>query len=192
MRKNADARRQRAPKRRRRVWRYVAGAALVVLAALGYVTVRWYAWPQQQAWPAHVDAIVMLGGPGDRLDTALKLARSHRAPVLAVSQGTTGPAPGDICPGQIRGVRVICFYPSPATTRGEAEFAGRLAARYHWHSMAVVAITPQDTVARLRMSRCFSGQVYLVNGPLPKWQWPLLVVYEWGSTLKALLLQRSC
>jgi hypothetical protein len=139
-----------------------------------------------------VDAIVMLGGPGDRLDTALALARAHLAPVLAVSEGTTGPAPGDVCPGKIAGVRVICFYPSPATTRGEAEFAGRLAARYHWHSIIVVAITPQDTVARLRMSRCFRGGVYLVNGPLPKWQWPLLVVYEWGSTLKALVLQRSC
>jgi hypothetical protein len=135
---------------------------------------------------------VMLGGPGDRLDTALHLAREHRAPVIAISQGTTGPQPGDICPRKIRGITLICFYPSPASTRGEAEFAGRLAARYHWHSIALVTITPQDTVARLRMSRCFGGKVYVVNAPLPKWQWPLLVVYEWGSTLKALLLQRSC
>jgi hypothetical protein len=87
---------------------------------------------------------------------------------------------------------VICFDPRPATTRGEAEFAGRLAARYHWHSIAVVAITPQDTVARLRVGRCFGGNLYVVNAPLPKWEWPYMVVYEWGSTLKALLVQRSC
>ena len=192
MRKNGGAGRQPSPKRRRWRWRYVAGAALVVLAALGYVTARWFLWPPQQAMPARVDAIVMLDGPGGRLATALDLARKHRAPVIAISQGTTHPEPGHSCPHKIPRITVICFYPNPATTRGEAEFASRLAARHHWHSIAVVAITPQDTVARLRMRRCFSGQVYLVNAPLAKWEWPLLVVYEWGSTLKALFLQPGC
>jgi hypothetical protein len=87
---------------------------------------------------------------------------------------------------------VICFDPSPSTTRGEAEFAGRLAARYHWHSIAVVAIPPQDTVARLRVGRCFSGKIYVVNASLPLYEWPYEIVYEWASTIKALFLQRSC
>jgi hypothetical protein len=40
---------------------------------------------------------------------------------------------------------------------GESEFAGRLARKYHWQSMVLVTTTPQDTRARLRVERCFSG-----------------------------------
>jgi hypothetical protein len=188
-----DAGRRTSRRRRfRPLLRYGLGAGLVVVAGLTFVSARWYVWPQQDAMPAHVDGIVMLDGPGDRLDTALDLAWAHRAPVIAISEGTTRYPPGRSCAPRIPGVKVICFDPSPATTRGEAEFAARLAARYHWHSIALVAVTPQDTVARLRLGRCFSGKVYLVNGHLAAWQWPLLVVYEWGSTLKALFLQPGC
>jgi hypothetical protein len=54
-------------------------------------------------------------------------------------------------------VHVICFDPNPATTTGEAEFVGRLARKYHWQSIALVTITPQDSRARLRVERCFKG-----------------------------------
>lgn len=167
-------------------------ALLVVVAVLGFVTARWFVWPPQQSMPAHVDAIVMLNGPGDRLDTALDLAWGHRAPMIVISRGSPYWGHGSVCAPKIPRVTVICLDPNPATTRGEAEFAGRLAARHHWRSIVIVAITPQDTVARMRVGRCFSGKVYVVNSPLPKWQWPLLVIYEWGSLLKALSVQRSC
>jgi hypothetical protein len=193
LRKSPDARRRPWPRRRfRRFLRYVLSVALVVAAGLTFVSARWYVWPQQDAMPAHVDAIVMLDGPGDRRETALDLAWAHRAPVLAISVGTTHYAAGKSCAPRIPRVKVICFGPNPATTQGEVEFAARLAARYHWHSIVLVAVTPQDTVARLRLDRCFGGNLYIVNGHLAAWQWPLLVVYEWGSTLKALTLQRSC
>jgi hypothetical protein len=168
------------------------GALLVIVAVLSFGTARWIVWPPQQAMPARVDAIVMLNGPGDRLNTALNLAWAHRAPVIVISRGSAYWGRGSVCAPKIPGVTVICFDPSPATTRGEAEFAGRLAARYGWHSIAVVAITPQDTVVRLRVGRCFGGKVYVVNSPLPMWQWPLLVEYEGGSVLKALFVQRTC
>jgi len=89
-------------------------------------------------------------------------------------------------------VKVICFNPSPATTQGEAEFAGRLARQDHWKSVALVTVAPQDTRARLRMSRCFSGRIYVVTAPLPIGQWPAGIVYESGAMLKALVLQRGC
>ena len=186
------ARRPRQRRRNRRLLRCGLALALIVAAGLTYVSARWYVWPRQDAMPAHVDGIVMLDGPGDRLDTALDLAWARRAPVLAISEGTTHYTSGKSCAPRIPRVKVICFGPNPATTQGEVEFAARLATQYHWHSIALVAVTPQDTVARLRLDRCFSGNVYIVNGHLAAWQWPLLVVYEWGSTLKALTLQRSC
>ena len=89
---------------------------------------------------------------------------------------------------------LICFHPSPGTTQGEAEFAGRLARKYHWRSIAVVTITPQDSRARLRLERCFAGPVYVVTVPIDLHQttWPYQIAYEWGALAKALILQRSC
>jgi len=78
------------------------------------------------------------------------------------------------------------YHPSPATTQGEAEFAGRLASKYHWHSVVIVTIVPQDFRARLRLERCFGGQVYVMTGSLPLRSWPYQIAYEWGATIKAL------
>jgi hypothetical protein len=178
--------------RRRRRWPYLAGALLIILAGLGSVTARWFVWPSQQRMPARADAIVMLNGPGSRLDTALNLAWAHRAPVIVISRGSAYWGHGSVCAPKIPGVTVVCFDPSPATTRAEAEFAGRLAARYHWRSMVVVTVVPQDTVARLEVGRCFAGQVYVVNAPLPRREWPYQIAYQQASAIKAVLMQRGC
>ena len=162
----------------------------VVLAA---ATGRLFVWPPQ-GMPSRVNAIVMLNGPasGDRLDTALKLARDHRAPVLVISRGSDNWGYVSVCSLKITGVKLICFIPKPQTTRGEAEFTGLLAKRYRWHSIVLVTTALQNTRARLRVGRCFGGKIYVMNAPLPRSQWPYTVAYEWGATMKALFLQRSC
>ncbi len=73
-----------------------------------------------------------------------------------------------------------------------AEFAGRLARKYHWHSVALVTTTPQKSRARIRMKRCFSGPLYVVTAPIALASWPDQIVYEWGAIIKALVVQRSC
>lgn len=163
----------------------------ILVVAFAAVTARLLIWPAT-GMPARVDAIVLLDGPGHRLPTALRLGREHRAPFLIISQGIPVSRDNTPCPRPIPGVRVICFHPVPPTTRGEAEYAGRLAAKYHWHSMALVAETPQLTQARLRVSRCFGGRIYAMPTPLPLGQWPYQVAYEWGATIKALVSQRAC
>jgi hypothetical protein len=140
--------------------------------------------------PSRVDAIVMLDSPGHPLNLAVRLAEQHRASFLVVSTGT--PASRDPCPRPISGVTLICFNPVPPTTQGEAEFVGWLAKKYHWQSIAVVAITPQDTRARLRVERCFPGQVYMVAAPIRPSTWPFQIAYEWGALVKALVVQRGC
>jgi hypothetical protein len=87
---------------------------------------------------------------------------------------------------------LICFNPSPPTTQGEAEFVGRLARKYHWQSIAVVAITTQDSRARLRVERCFPGRVYVVTAPIRLSTWPYQIAYEWAALVKALVFQRGC
>jgi len=179
-----------AQPRRRHRGRYVVVALLVVAAGLGLATARWFIWPRQ-GMPSRVDAIVMLNGPGDRLDTALDLAWAHRASTVVISRGSRYWGHGSICAPPIPRIRVICFDPSPPTTRGEAQFAGVLARRYGWHSMVVVAVAPQDTPARLRVGACFSGKIYVVNGQLGRAEWPSLIAHYWGATIKA-LVQPAC
>ena len=185
-REPAELRRHRRGRRR-----YVVVALLVILAGFGVTTARLFVWPQQ-GMPFRVDAIVMLNGQGNRLHTAEELAWAHRAPTIVIARGSHYWGHGSICAPKINGVRFICFDPSPSTTRGEAEFTGRLAKRYGWHSIALVATAPQDTRARLRVGRCFAGKIYVVNAPLPASQWPGAIAYEWAATIKALFLQRSC
>jgi uncharacterized SAM-binding protein YcdF (DUF218 family) len=165
--------------------------AAVVAAMFVAATARLFVFPAR-GMPARVDAVVMFDGPGDRgrLATALRLAREGHTPVLVISLGTKLSGIG--CPPPMRDVKVICFNPSPATTQGEAEFAGRLARQNRWRSVVLVTVTAQDTRARLRMHRCFPGKIYVVTAPLPMSQWPYQIAYEWGATFKALFLQRGC
>lgn len=182
----------RAPRRRQRRIVVIATIAAVFLAFCG-LTARLFIFPAS-GMPARVDAIVMMAGPGDRYSTALNLAYQHRARVLVISTGNDHGPGGPIgpCGPPVPGVRVICFNPSPDTTQGEAEYAARLARQYHWHSIALVTITPQDSRARLRMERCFGGHVYVMPAPIRLRLWPYELAYEWGATIKALTISRSC
>lgn len=164
-------------------------ALLIMLAGLCVTTARLFVWPQQ-GMPAHVDAIVMLDGSGDRLDTALNLAWAHRAPVVVISRGSRYWGHGSVCAPKIPNVKVICFDPSPATTRGEAQFAGLQAKRHRWHSIVLVATAPQDTNARLQVGHCFTGKIYVINAHLPAAEWPYAITYEWAATINALF--RGC
>jgi hypothetical protein len=177
-----------APARKSRHWPLVAVALVIAVSA---ATLRLFIWPDQ-GMPAHVSAIVMMNGSGDRLSTALDLAWQHRAPFVVISRGSPDYGHGGDCAPSIPHVTVICFDPDPSTTKGEAEFVGRLAVKYHWQSVALVTITPQDSRARLRVERCLAGPVYVVTAPFPLSAWPYEIAYEWAATLKAYIFQRSC
>ena len=163
----------------------VAGV-LVVFAAS---TARVLIWPVQGA-PAHVDAIVMLAGPGDRLPAALALANEGRARVLVVSRGDSGY--GGPCPPPVPGVRTICFDPDPGNTRGEAEYASALARRNGWHSLLLVTSRPQAVRAQLIFGRCFGGKVYVSTASFSAGNWPYQIAYSWGALAKAAFVIRSC
>jgi hypothetical protein len=80
----------RNPGRTRR--RIIAAALAVLVAAFCATTARLFMFPAR-GMPPHVDAIVMLGGRGDRFHEALKLAYQHRAPYLLISLGSSFPGP---------------------------------------------------------------------------------------------------
>lgn len=174
---------------RRKARRRVVNVLAVGLVVFCAVTVWLFVWPPS-GMPARVNAIVMLAGPGDRLDLALRLARERRAPFLVISRGNMGY--GSPCPKPVHEVKLICFEPVPASTRGEAEFTARLARKYNWRSVALVTNIAQDFRARQRMERCFNGHVYVVTAGIPLRSWPAQIAYEWAATVKMYLLQPGC
>lgn len=175
-------------------WRWLAAWAVVLAMVVGVgfaaATARLFLWPPTDA-PAHVDAILALGGdPGQlRAKMAVSLAERGFAPVVLVSRGGYPPAP---CPTARPGIEVVCFRANPLNTRGEVEFATREAARRHWTSMLMVPERDQASRARLLFRRC--RDMHLVVVPVSAHGLNLLfdVAYEWASSAKAFLVHTSC
>lgn len=162
---------------------------LVPLLAVGLLaaTLRLFVWPDTDA-PGHADAVVVLaGGHGERLDRGLELVQEGVAPTLALSFGPNG-----LCRGG-QAFDVVCFAPSPETTRGEAEAIGDLARSRGWSSIVLVTSTSHVTRARLLVDRCFDGTLRVTGatsdtGPVG---WLAAVVHEWGGLAEA-LVARDC
>lgn len=165
----------------------------IMLAVFCAASARLFIWPAQ-GMPARVNAIVVLGGPGgaNRLGKGLQLAHQGRAPFLALSEGLWPKPSSSLCALHDQALKVICFQPEKGTTQGEAEFVGRLAKRYNWKSVVLVTTPDQDTRARLRFERCFSGGLYVVTSPLPALEWPHQIVYQWAALFKAIVVQPGC
>jgi uncharacterized SAM-binding protein YcdF (DUF218 family) len=159
---------------------------VLVLIFVG-VTARLFVFPPADS-PVHADAIVMFDGVGDRHGVAVSLARRGYAPVLAISTRDPSWCRHTTVPG----VRVICFVPDPANTRGEAEATADMARRYHWSRTLVVVGRPQATRARLLLGRCDSGDLVVTTVGPGHSQWLNTIAYEWGALVKALVLKRSC
>ncbi len=175
------------PRSRRQRWFNIV-AALVILAA-AVVEVRLYVVPASDgARPA--DAVVVLGGVEyqARLRTADAMLAKYPGSVVVVS------IPGGIsCPPQPAGASaILCFSPNPSTTQGEARTAAKLAAKYGWKTMEVVTTADQVWRARLRFSRCWSGDLTVVRSNSSIGSRLRAVPYETAATVKAETLQRGC
>lgn len=162
----------------------------IALVVLVVATARLFLWPPTDL-PTRADAVVALGGDIGQLrqKMAIDLAKSGYAPVAVISRGGIKPVP---CPGPVRGIRIICFRADPLNTRGEAEFAARLAASHHWHRIIVVSERTQATRARLLFKRCTTVNLEMVPVADPRPRLLFDVVYEWGALAKALILAPGC
>src|SRR5262249_38098229 len=152
------------------------------LSAFALATARLFVWPDLPSLPPRVDAIIQLGGPGDRDAATLALAREHRAPVL-VQSTVVEEAGTDRCLPPIPGITILCFHADPNTTRGEAQYIGRMGEQHHWSSVIIVTTPDHAWRARLRVSRCFPGMVYVSTSRLPPLYWLVAIPYQWSATL---------
>ena len=180
--------RLRSSRRRTRTFLELCAIGLLLFSA---ATARYLIWPDLQHPPGKVDAIIELGGPGDRDSAALALARAQQASYLV--QSTVPVEAGtDRCLPPVRDVSVLCFHADPPTTRGEAWSIARLAQQYGWRSIILVTTPDQALRAHLRVSRCFSGDVYVSTTPLPRSNWLYWIPYQWAASVKAYVFEPSC
>jgi hypothetical protein len=171
------------------------GLVVVVLGGLWAIAARVLVHAATDtAHPA--DALVVLaGGRGERLSTALVLVHQHVAPVLVISNGRNArwPAANQLCASRQR-FEVVCPRPAPDTTRGEARMVRDLAARRGWRSVVVVTSTYHARRAQLLLGRCFDGQLQIVAAPPPEpWlrTWARANV-ELAGLLRALVTTPDC
>jgi uncharacterized SAM-binding protein YcdF (DUF218 family) len=179
------------PRRRKRYRLRIALGVIILLFAA--VTARVFIWPDLAPLPERADAIIELGGPTglSRDEAALRLARDHRAPVLV--QSTVQEEAGtNSCLPPVPDVKILCFHADPNTTRGEARAIGAMAAQYHWNSIILVTTSDHAWRARLRVSRCFPGQIYVSTTHLPFWDWFRQIPYQWVASARALTLEQDC
>jgi len=168
----------------------VVAVALVVLAFVA-LTLRLFVYPDLNA-PARSGAIAVLGGNGmGPYETGVRLAREGYARTVVLSIN-----PSQSCEafqGELPRLRVICFFPDPNTTQGEARAIGQLAAANRWHRIIVVMPTTQATRARLRVGWCYPGQVLEVASASPGLAgWVRSIAYEWGALVKDIVLTNGC
>jgi uncharacterized SAM-binding protein YcdF (DUF218 family) len=177
------------PAKPRPKWRKrrIAGVGFLALVlAFAVATVPLFLLPARNS-PRHVDAIIVLGGDGNRVGEGLKLAREGYASTLLLSRFQAQP-----CYRKLAGVDVECFRPEPFTTQGEARYIAAAVKQHGWKSVIVVTTPDQTSRARLRIKRCTDVDVAYVSTPLALSAWPRAIAYQWASLAKALVLQRSC
>lgn len=149
-----------------------------------------------------VDAIVVLGGDDDgREQYGLELARAGYADTLVVSNPYPYHKGSDpvrranmraLCNSSTAELKVVCFQPAPATTKGEAMFVSRLAASRGWTSVMVVSWRHHLVRARYIFGQCYSGEVAMRSVPRPHQKtipdWAHEFAYQYGALLKAALV----
>lgn len=147
----------RPPRRRlRRFLLLVAAGLALLLASLPLFVVPAVDEPEEvRSGP--VDAVLVLGGgQGERLTTAVALLPRLPDPaptlLLSVPHGEPLVTCGEV-PGRPE-VAVRCLVPDPATTSGEAEQVATIAREEGWERVVVVTSDYHVTRTRMLVGRC--------------------------------------
>lgn len=180
----------------KRVVRALVLSIPVLVAVFVGVLAKWILAPSSVNLdePLDVDAVVVLaGGDGERLATALELMEAEAAPVLIISTGNETwpgrPALQELC-DSAQPFAVICRAVDPDTTSGEANELSRLAEQEGWTSLAVVTSTYHLHRATTLFDRCFSGAILAVEAEVgPNRD---QVLHEAFGTINAMVRDRHC
>ncbi len=171
---------------------------ILALAVLGVAIVCWelkgIISPASAAPADEVDAVLVLaGGRGERLETALEVMAEHPNATLVISTGNKlwpgwdQLAPLCEAPSEFT---TECVTPAPDNTKGEAGDFGELAEARGWQSAVLVTSEYHLERAALLVERCFDGDLYTV--PAPASSGFRAIRHELFGTLYAKFASRSC
>lgn len=177
------------------VRRPLVSAGLVGLVMTGALMVRLFVLPPTPSIEAPDAIVVLSGGHGERLRTALELSAQHPAATLVISNGGRPgwPAANLLCAGTVPAT--ACFRPNPQTTAGEARAVARLAREANWQQVAVVTSTYHATRASVLMRQCLTSDVVVVPsgyGHITTVERARAALREVVSTSAALTVSRAC
>ncbi|WP_264068169.1 YdcF family protein [Mycolicibacterium komossense] len=174
----------------------LAAAAVILPALLVFYTAGYFLFTRPHGdLLGKADAIVVLGGDKDgRIDYGLDLARQGYADTVVISNSYDAgdPTIARACASGTATITVICFRPSPFTTRGEAMFVERAAAQQQWKHVIVVSWNFHLIRARYIFHQCFDGTVTMRPAPhvypYDLVQWTYIYAYQFGGLVKAVVL----
>lgn len=134
----------------------------LLLLATGVGLLAWlYVWPPTGQPLDDGPVVVLGGGGGERLATALDLLgepAAERPLVLSEGASSEWERLGRSCREDV----VRCFDPQPANTFGEARTFARLAEDRGWRSATVVTSDYHATRARMYFAACVEAEVRVV------------------------------
>ncbi|MEY1676841.1 YdcF family protein [Gordonia sp. ABKF26] len=186
----------------RSLWKRLA---IVVMVTVGFLTAAfWFVgyatfYRDNQDPLQHVDAIVVLGGDDDgREDYGRRLALEGYADTLVVSNPYPYHRGSDpvrranmrnLCNSSTPELRVVCFEPEPATTKGEAMFVEKIANDRGWTSVMVITWRYHLVRAEYIFGQCFRGHVATRSVPRSYdksiGEWFGTFAYQYGGFIKA-------
>lgn len=169
------------------VWSIGLAVILVTTIALDVYGIH---RPRTGDLPERVDAIVVFGGEDIRTRHALELIDRGASDTLVVSFGEIDRFASELC-GQSEPFAVVCVEPSLRNTRGDARVFGALAQEHGWGSMIAVTGDYHVQRARLRLRRCFDGELAftVIDWGRPRGE---IVRHELLGTIQARWLQTTC
>ncbi|WP_336087913.1 hypothetical protein [Nocardia sp. SSK8] len=176
---------------RRGGWSLLSALVTVSAAALAGVPV--YVEPQRDpVRPADV-VVVLAGGLDERFEVGIALAGHGLAGEVLISLGEEpdDPRMDRYCGGRFP-FRVACFVPEAGRADGEAREIVRRATIYGWKHLIVVTSTPELSLARHLVGKCFDGELTMVaatTGTGARY-WASMYVRESAGFVRAFINQR--
>lgn len=182
--------------RTRPLRRFLSWALIVAIAAIGFLTLAWFVFPQtldaEEATAA--DAVVLFAGRIERLATAVDLMELGMAPNLVIPDGEdlNIRLAEDLC-DEAEYV-VHCPSTDVSNTWGEVRAIARLATQEGWTSLIAVTSTYHARRATFLLQRCFDGDVQVVtpSSGVDLRELPADVLHEWAGLMGGFFLQRDC
>ena len=173
--------------RRGRIALGAAGLALVLSGAAVAAL-----WPRNDV-PRDPDAVVVLGGAGyERAELGIELAEHYDATlVLSSSAINFGRERGADCQHD---PAILCLYPQPATTAGEARTVAALVEERDWDHVTIATSDFHTTRARVLFRQCLGDRVTVVGArPSERWVRGQRTYFrEAAGTVAALTVRRAC